>query len=287
MNASVGRPVDTVVTLLFALTLLACGGGGAGGGPDGPRPGSPDGSGGGPGLLDGATRLQPIGVEPRGGDTYRAWGLTGRNKPNGPVERYRRWVPPETPQAIPGELDGHELWIAESADGGWVTLYGRGGAEWRETDSYRARFYDTASDRSDPAVRWDLDLNRLLTRDDLVEIQDLRYDGGDLFLNEACLTYARDADGDCSSLVRVDPGDGRVVWRSRDLVSNNIFLVRGGTVVTGYGFTAEPESVFLLDRADGRVLDAHPLDTAHSYMEIRGDTLHVVTREQIHRFLLR
>lgn len=261
------------------LVLSACGGGAT---PEDPDPST---------FEDAPTELQFLGAEERVGDDYRAWGLTGRNKPNGPVERYRRWVPPETPAHIPRELDGLDLWIAERADGGWATLYGQSASEWRRTDAFRARFHDRgdvgARAADGGAVQWDLDLNRILSRDDLVEVQDIRYDSGDLFFNEACITYAQDAQGDCSSIVRVDPTDGQIVWRSRDLVSNNIFLVLDQVLVTGYGFTAEPDSVFLLDRDSGEVLDSHHLDTAHAYMEFRGDTLHVVTRERIHRFLIR
>lgn len=278
--------VRTVIALILVLPLLSCGGrtapGPAGSAPDDPSPPAP---------VDPYSELVALGSEPRGGDGYRAWGLTGRNKQNGPVQRYRRWVAPETPAGVPRTLDDHELWLAEPAAGGWLTLYGREGIDYREVASYRARFYQESPDADaadgDMEVRWELDLNRYLRRGTLVEIQDLRYDGDDLYFNEACLTYAREADGQCSSLVRVDPATGTVVWRARDLVSNDIFLLLGRGLVTGYGFTEEPDSVFLLDPASGAVLDAHPLDTAHSYLELRGDTLHVVTRQRIHRFLLR
>lgn len=272
------RPTVARPLTVLALILAACGGGAGGGAETAPPP--PRGPG--PAPPPGPTSLRPLGSEPRAGDGFAAWDLTGRNKPNGPQQRYRRWVPPETPAAIPRELDGLELWLADPADGGWITLYGRTASDWRQTAEYRGRFYGPGG-----TVRWDLDLDRFLSRDDLVEIQDLRYDDGALFFNEGCLTYARDADGRCSSLLRVDPARGEVAWRSRDLVSNDIFLALDQVLVTGYGFTAEPDSVFLLDRRSGNVLDARPLDSAHAYLELRGDTLHVVTRARIHRFLVR
>lgn len=265
---------STLPLTSLALILLACGGGGA----ELPAPLPAD-----PGATPGPppTELRPLGSETRVGDVFAAWGLTGRNKPNGAQQRYRRWVPPETPAGIPRDVEGLELWLAQPSDGGWVTLYGRTARDWRQTAEYRARFYG-----ADGSVRWELDPGRFLSRD-LVEIQDLRYDDGALFFNEGCLTYAAEADGRCSALLRLDPAREEVVWRTRDLVSNDIFLVLDHALITGYGFTAEADSVFLLDRRSGDVLDAHPLDSAHSYMEFRGDTLHVVTRARIHRFLLR
>ena len=269
-------PATALPSALFALSVLSagCGGGGAADRPaqdPAPQP-----------QQDAAVELLPLGSEPRTGDVFAAWDVTGGEKPNGPTQRYRRWVPPGTPSFVPRNVEGLELGLAEPATDGWVALYGRGHEDWRRTADYRARLYER-----DGTVRWDLDLNRFLSRDDLVEIQDLRYDDGALFFNEGCLTYARDAGGECSALLRVDPERGEVVWRSRDLVSNDIFLLLDERLVTGYGFTAEPDSVFLLDRGSGRVLDARGLDSAHAYMEMQGDTLVVVTRERIHRFLAR
>jgi len=107
---------------------------------------------------------------------------------------------------------------------------------------------------------------------------------GRLYFNEACQTYSREAGGECSSLLRVDPVQGTVDWRTAPLVSNNIILLHGEHVVAGYGFTAVPDTLFLIDRATGRILDRQPLDSAHSYLEFVGDELVVVTSNQVYTF---
>src|SRR5262249_14090676 len=82
-------------------------------------------------------------------------------------------------------------------------------------------------------------LGPLLSRKDELEVQDIRYADGVLYFNEACQSYSRLAGGRCSSMVAVDVQSGQVLWRSEPLRSNNVFLVVGDYLVTGYGFTGE------------------------------------------------
>jgi hypothetical protein len=68
-----------------------------------------------------------------------------------------------------------------------------------------------------------------------------------------------------------------IVWKTRNLVSNSRFTLLGDLVVTGYGFTAEPDFVYLLDRRDGRVLDRMKVRTAPETCTPLGDEAFRVT----------
>lgn len=213
--------------------------------------------------------------------TFRSLGLTGENKPNGLQYRLRQSVPANTPPWVSRTRDGMELFIADETPDGWLALYRTPLAQMQGSRNPRFR----AVLRLAPdAIMWDLDLTPLLSRPDHLEIQDVRYADGRLYFNEGCQSYSREAGGQCSSLVRVDPRAGRVEWRTAPLTSNNVFLVHGPYVVAGYGFTAEPDALFLLDRATGRVLATHGLDSAHSYLEFRDGDLFVVTQGSLYRF---
>jgi hypothetical protein len=189
---------------------------------------------------------------------------TGVNKPNGFEYRYRQSVPPGVPGYVPRTRGAEQLWIADSTRAGWLAFYRTPPEpEWRNS-SFTAALYGP-----DGTVRWTLPLNPLLSRTTQLEIQDIRLgDDGDLYFNEACQTYARDADRQCSGLLRVDPVPGRVVWRTAPLISNNVLLLEGPFVIAGYGFTAEPDSLYLVARADGRVVARLGLDSAHQYLEL-------------------
>jgi hypothetical protein len=228
-----------------------------------------------------AARLVRRRVEPLNGRGYGQLRLSGANKPNGMEYRLRQQVPARRPAYVAAELDGLQLFIADSTPEGWMAFYRGplGGGPNGANVAYRAVLY-----RADGGRAWDTNLNRFLSRTDQVEVQDVRYVNGRLYLNEACQTYSREAGGECSSLLRVDPVQGTVDWRTAPLVSNNIILLHGEYVVAGYGFTAEPDTLFLIDRATGRILDRQPLDSAHSYLEFVGDELVVVTSNQVYTF---
>lgn len=231
--------------------------------------------------ADTLPELRLVSREPLRGRIPTDLGLTGRNKLNPVEERFRRGIPPETPAWIPRTRDGLDLFLADSVEGGWLALY-RGSLVIRpgaRNSPYRAALFEPGGE-----VAWDLDLGAHLSRPDHLEVQDLRYADGALYFNEACQSYSREAGGRCSSLVRLDPRTGRVAWRTRPRVSNNVFILYGPWVVAGYGFTAEPDSVFLVDRGNGRIVARAPLDTAASYLEADGPRLTVLTRDSVYTY---
>jgi hypothetical protein len=55
------------------------------------------------------------------------------------------------------------------------------------------------------------------------------------------------------------------------------FVVVGDVLVTGYGFTAEPDYLYALDRRTGRPLARLRVPSAPERITARGATLHVRT----------
>lgn len=175
----------------------------------------------------------------------------------------RSWNGGSVPDFVPRALGTLELFLLDEADGGYLAFY-REPYNLRSCQlsgasncSYEARHYDKRGQ-----LRWKVALNELLSRPDHLEIQDIRLAGGVLYFNEACQSYAEEAEGRCSSLVAVDPAARKVLWRTQPLVSNGRFVVRGCYVVTGYGFTAEPDHVYLVSRGSGAVLQDVPVASA-------------------------
>ncbi len=58
------------------------------------------------------------------------------------------------------------------------------------------------------------------------------------------------------------------------------FLVSGNLIVSGYGFTAEDDFLYLLDRRTGKVLDRLPVPSAPEVIKLRGDRLYVRTYDR-------
>lgn len=183
----------------------------------------------------------------------------------------RTWNGEEVPGFIPKTLGTLELFLLDAADSGYLAFYrepynlqscqlsGEGNC------AYEARHYDGAGH-----LKWRLPVNDLLSRADHLEVQDIRLSGGVLYFNEGCQSYSQEAEGRCSSLVAVDPVARKVLWRTPPLVSNSRFVVRGCYLVAGYGFTAEPDHVFLVSRGTGKVLQEVLVASAPERMTLVG-----------------
>lgn len=99
---------------------------------------------------------------------------------------------------------------------------------------------------------------------------------GVLYVEHAHPTYARSSYGRNAYVTAIDLDRKRVLWRSPALVANaGTFVLVGPYLVTGYGFTAEPDYLYLLDRRSGRVVERLLLPTAPARIALRGDRLHV------------
>ena len=108
-----------------------------------------------------------------------------------------------------------------------------------------------------------------------------REGGGLVYVSNSHLTYARATNGRNAYITAIDPEEGKAVWRSPALVANaRTFVVTGDLIVAGYGFTAEPDFLYLLDRRTGRVLDRLEVPSAPEVIRLRGDRLLVRTYDR-------
>jgi hypothetical protein len=86
---------------------------------------------------------------------------------------------------------------------------------------------------------------------------------GTLYVENAHSTYASSSYNRNGYVTAIDLTTKRAVWRSPALVANaSTFLATKHYLVTGYGFTKEPDFLYLLDRGTGKVIDRLPLPSA-------------------------
>src|SRR5262249_20489755 len=109
---------------------------------------------------------------------------------------------------------------------------------------------------------------------------------GTLLVETAHQTYAKSSYGLNGYLNAIDPRRGNLLWRSPAQVANASTLVLlNDTVVTGYGYTAEPDYLYALDRATGKVNGRVLLPSAPLRIARHGTTLTVDTYD--HRVVVR
>ena len=102
--------------------------------------------------------------------------------------------------------------------------------------------------------------------------------GGMLYVETAHDTYARSSYGLNAYVNAISLKTRKLVWRSPALVANaRDFVVAGDVIVSGYGFTDEPDYLYALDRRTGRVLDRLLLPNAPERIVLHGRTLDVDT----------
>jgi hypothetical protein len=112
--------------------------------------------------------------------------------------------------------------------------------------------------------------------------------GDRLYVTHAHATYAETTGGLNGYATAVDLGTGALRWRSRPRVANaRTFEVVDDALVTGYGFTAEPDALFVIDRFTGEVLEEQRVRTAPTWIFRRESRLLVRAYDADYEFALR
>jgi len=100
---------------------------------------------------------------------------------------------------------------------------------------------------------------------------------GALYVCNGGGSYAREVYGKKGFLSAIEVASGRVLWRSPPLTCNATFAIVGSHIVSGYGFTEEPDFVFLVRRTDGAIVQRIPVDIAPTTITAEGNKVHVET----------
>jgi len=114
------------------------------------------------------------------------------------------------------------------------------------------------------------------------EILWAREANGVLYVENAHLTYARSSYGQNAYITALDAKTKKRLWRSKALVANaRNFVVTPKYLVTGYGFTAEPDYLYLLDRETGRVVERLALPSAPEQITRSGKSFIIRTYDHV------
>jgi hypothetical protein len=113
------------------------------------------------------------------------------------------------------------------------------------------------------------------------EVVYAREAGGVLYTETAHSTYARSSHGLNAYLNAVHLNTKKLRWRSPALVANaGNFVLFGSTVISGYGFTSEPDYLYAIDRRTGRVRGRLLLPSSPERIARHGNVLTVDTYDR-------
>ena len=185
-----------------------------------------------------------------------------------------QYDPEEMPARIPPEFQGATLIQAITGPGNTLLLYGK---------DYGGARYIAGVDPKSGVIQYAFDFVNFLNAPGIAsnELNEqlvtwaLERDGV-LYVSNGHRTYASESKGKNAYLTAIDLKTGNILWRSRPLVSNaRNFEIVGNVIVAGYGFTREPDFLYLIDRKTGEVIAKRPLKTGPDYILEKGGKLYV------------
>lgn len=119
--------------------------------------------------------------------------------------------------------------------------------------------------------------------------QDVRWaqaQDGVLFVSSFHMGYASGSGGLNAFITALDLATGTILWRSEPLVSNSQnFLLRDGWIITGYGFTAEPDFLFVLDGKTGEVAQRIKVKSGPEMILEKDGIIYVRTYDRDYEFV--
>lgn len=110
----------------------------------------------------------------------------------------------------------------------------------------------------------------------ILEMSNVETSGFVLYFDSNYNGYASIAGNKTGYLNALDLTDGKVLWTTPALTASfRGFLVMEEHIIAGYGFTAEPDFLFVINRHTGLIEQKQKLKSAHDYIFRRGNRLYV------------
>ncbi len=194
------------------------------------------------------------------------WSANGLDSPFLEIPNPLLNQPGQLPPVMPGRLEDGRRVVTASLEGDRpFAIYG---ADFAQGD--RVLVFDAELQR----VTHALDFSAWISG--RFRIQWVQVIEGTIYASYGINGYAREVEGETGYLAAWNLDTLALAWRSEPLVANSRqFLVIRDTVVSGYGFTAEPDFVHLLNRHDGRIVRSIEVASAPEFLIREGDRLFV------------
>lgn len=196
-------------------------------------------------------------------------------------------APGDLPPEIPATYQG--VPIAKAIDGGDFSI------AFHAADRLDVHQLVVRNKAGDVIAAFDLEAYRSTPKDDPAEAmfinQELRWAevrDGVLLICSGHRTYAKSSGGLNAFITALELSTGELLWQSAPLVCNSgDFLVRDGWIITGYGFTAEPDFLFVLDAKTGEQVEKIKVKSGPEVILEKDGKLYVRTYDRNMEFELR
>lgn len=188
----------------------------------------------------------------------------------------------EVPEDLPSEIDGSKFLYAIHSGDRHLGIYGPD--------------YAGGTIVAGPGFAFDFSHYRMAPRNAQADLEYVEQrvlwaelKGNVLYVAHGHRTYAKSSHGMNAYLTAIDVRGGKALWHSAPLVANasNFTFLDDDHLVTGYGFTAEPDFLYVLRAKDGAAVAKIPLKSGPSYLLRKDDRLFVRTYDRDYVFRTR
>ncbi|WP_430811688.1 MULTISPECIES: hypothetical protein [unclassified Carboxylicivirga] len=108
-----------------------------------------------------------------------------------------------------------------------------------------------------------------------------------LFISHGHPTYAKSTYGKNAYISAINLENYEIIWTSEPLTCNSTFTIVDSTIICGYGFTAETDYLFVLDKHTGARVQKIRIDKGPSYVIQKGNKILVRTYDLDYEFHLK
>ena len=98
-----------------------------------------------------------------------------------------------------------------------------------------------------------------------------------LYISHGHNTYAKSSFGQNAYISAIDLKSYKILWTTEPLTCNSTFSLVGNSIICGYGFTDEPDYLFVIDKKNGRRVEKINLTSGPDYIIPKNNELFVRT----------
>jgi serine/threonine protein kinase len=98
-----------------------------------------------------------------------------------------------------------------------------------------------------------------------------------LYISHGHSTYAKSSFGQNAYISAIDLTNYKILWTTDPLTSNSTFSLIGNSIICGYGFTDEPDYLFVIDKKNGRRVQKINVSSGPEYIIPKNNQLFVRT----------
>ena len=109
------------------------------------------------------------------------------------------------------------------------------------------------------------------------QVSNAHIDGDILYIQHGHGTYAYSSGGKNAYISAIDLRYNKILWTTAPLTCNSNFIIVDNTIICGYGFSAEPDYLYLVDIATGQRRQTLKVATGPDKILKRGNQIHVLT----------